>query len=143
MTELEKKQPLNSFIETGRKAYRMAVHISGNPHIKQPYRDLWDKGWRMARRQEEGIAERPEGKRQFPSRNPKADGADRKQRFQKRIEYAADQTPRRDFRAKPVDKRPIVVRSEAAKMPEPQRAEQPVLTESLMERFNRRHQTRA
>lgn len=36
----------------------MLIDISGNPHSKQPHRDLWDKGWRLERKKDE-VANSP------------------------------------------------------------------------------------
>lgn len=126
MTEQEKKaqqQKNQSLIQAGRDAYRMLIHISGNPHSKQPARDLWEKGWRLERRKEEG--QRPNALRTFEK--PAPEPGDKPRRVP------------RPQTAKPNFKRPA---------PKPQAPVQPtqpstgtVITDRLINRFNRRHQT--
>lgn len=119
MTDQEKKdqQEKNAaIIRTGRGAYRMLIHISGNPHSKQPARDLWEKGWRLERRKEEG--QRPQ-----PPRPPHA-----------KPETAATAdapAPRPQFKRK------------GPRPPQPKKpqTETGVITDRLINRFNRRHQT--
>lgn len=53
MTEFEKRQPARVFISAGRKAYHALIHVSANPYKQEPYRDLWEKGWRFARKAED------------------------------------------------------------------------------------------
>ena len=43
-------QPSGVFVGTGRLAYTMGIHAQDNPFKRQPYRDLWDKGWKAAKR---------------------------------------------------------------------------------------------
>jgi hypothetical protein len=118
LTEQEKKlqQKKNQpTIQAGRDAYRMLIHISGNPHSKQPARDLWEKGWRLERRKEEG--QRPQ-----PARIPAKEAAS-----------TPSAPPQKKF-VKHNFKRPA---------PKPQKPtpESPVITDRLVARFNRRHQT--
>lgn len=54
MTNAEKQQSNNVFVGAGRKAYLMLIHLQNNPYKDQPYRDLWDKGYRLERRRVEG-----------------------------------------------------------------------------------------
>lgn len=125
MTDQEKKaqqQKNQSLIQAGRDAYRMLIHISGNPHSKQPARDLWEKGWRLERRKEEGI--RPQAPR--PQQAAPEPG----------------EKPRRVPQPKPV--KPSFKR----KGPKPQAPVQAappsgstVITDRLINRFNRRNQT--
>lgn len=124
MTEQEKKaqQERNqAIINTGRGAYRMLIHISGNPHSKQPARDLWEKGWRLERRKEEGFRPQPPRQQQAPPTT---------------TDKPAPKPPRH---GKPFQKRP----APKPQAPPPQPPTGPVITDRLINRFNRRHQTQA
>lgn len=50
MTKTETKQPKNNFVNTGRTAYKMKIPIINNPYSEQPYRLLWEKGWKAEQR---------------------------------------------------------------------------------------------
>lgn len=115
MTEFEKTQPNKHFIETGRKAYRMNIHVSGNLYKQQPYRDLWEKGWRLERRKEEG--------QRFPNSRPPA-------------------TPNSNGKPAFVRKPYPASRPEFSNRPAT-RQNTPVISEAFVDRFNRRHQTTA
>jgi hypothetical protein len=63
-------QQQQNVIEAGRGAYRMLIDVSGNPHSKQPHRDLWDKGWRLERKKDE-AKNNPRGAQNFAGRDSK------------------------------------------------------------------------
>lgn len=48
------RQPQTNFINAGRHAYRLGVYLQSNPYKEQPWRDWWDKGYRLERRKVEG-----------------------------------------------------------------------------------------
>lgn len=70
MTEFEKKQPNSVFIEAGRKAANMLIDVSNNPYHDQPYRTLWDKGWRLGLRFTAGYIPRPKVTTRVPFKRP-------------------------------------------------------------------------
>ena len=105
--EQHKKQ--QDAVSAGRSAYRALIPVTGNPYSKQPYRDLWDKGWRIERKKDDAVR------------------------------------PPRDTNRSPF-KRPVDPMNRLPKKNDRRPQEQPpkpVITERLIERFNRRHQTRA
>lgn len=111
-------QQQQGIIEAGRGAYRMLIDVSGNPHSKQLYRDLWDKGWRLERKKDE-AKNKP--------RNTQPQGRDPKS-FRKRFGSAVDQQTGRYSAS------------------EPQQGQEPkslVLNDRLVRRFNNKFQTRA
>lgn len=112
MTEQEKSQPLSTFEEAGKKAYHAGIHISGNPYKEQPYRQLWDKGYKQAKRAFEG--KRPENKRP-PFKQEGDQGYERKHRHPKPNE-----------------------RRQKRNEPQPQNQYN---TDKLFDRFNKRHRT--
>lgn len=48
MTNFERKQDKKFFIEAGKNAFQIGVHILDNPYKEQPYRSLWIKGYKTA-----------------------------------------------------------------------------------------------
>lgn len=133
MTQLNHQQQQKKnqdVIEAGRGAYRMDIAVNGNPHSKQPYRDLWDKGWRLERRKDEAVR-MPRTQQRPPFKKPYEAGSARppypKRNEQRNIQH---NRPAQTGRINPT--KPSVTS-------EPQ----PVLTDKLINRFNRRHQTRA
>lgn len=49
MTSFEKSQPPRVFIHAGRLGYMIGVNFLDNPYKQEPYRSLWEKGWRLQR----------------------------------------------------------------------------------------------
>ena len=114
--EQHKKQ--QDAVSAGRNAYRALIPVTGNPYSKQPYRDLWDKGWRIERKKDDAV--RPP---RDTNRTP----------FKRPGEFASTAEKRRHDRS---------VKQRGERRPQEQ-PPKPVITEKLIERFNRRHQTRA
>jgi hypothetical protein len=50
LTPFEKKQPNSVFVQAGKDAFMIMIHVMNNPYTLQPYRTLWDKGYRRAER---------------------------------------------------------------------------------------------
>lgn len=128
MTQLTEQQQKKhqDVIEAGRGAYRMDIAVNGNPHSKQPYRDLWDKGWRLERRKDDAVRQPRE-----TSRPP----------FR---QESSNQSFNRPRQPKSFDKRNRFASSGPVKVPSSTHTEpQLVITEKLIDRFNRRHQTKA
>jgi hypothetical protein len=46
MTPRELKQPHSVFKAAGRNAFLIGVDPANNPHKQEPYRSLWDSGFR-------------------------------------------------------------------------------------------------
>ena len=62
LTAFERQQPQHVFVHAGKTAFQIGVPIQNNPYKEKPYRDLWDKGYRAAKRlyeQKRGIQARP------------------------------------------------------------------------------------
>jgi hypothetical protein len=60
LTNFEKNQHPAVFISAGKKSFLMAVHIQNNPYTLKPFRSLWEKGYRAAKRMaESGRAPSP------------------------------------------------------------------------------------
>lgn len=50
MIKSEKEQADQVFINAGRKAYMLGIHIQDNPYVMSYYRNLWEVGYRQAKR---------------------------------------------------------------------------------------------
>lgn len=72
MTVNEKKQSELVFVNAGKKAYHMLIFISNNPYTEQPYRELWEKGYRRAKRDFEAAAIARKNKELFGDNPPPA-----------------------------------------------------------------------
>lgn len=53
MTPHEKSQPHSVFLEAGKSAYHILVLQQFNPYTEEPFRSLWDKGYKKAKMQHE------------------------------------------------------------------------------------------
>lgn len=53
MTPAEQKQPAAVFLSAGKHAFEINVHVAANPYTLEPFRTLWDKGYRKAKSQHE------------------------------------------------------------------------------------------
>lgn len=53
MTPAEKKQPFSVFLDAGKHAYQINVLSQFNPYTEEPFRSLWDKGYKKAKMQHE------------------------------------------------------------------------------------------
>lgn len=53
MTSFERKQPQHIFTSAGKKAFTLGIPITNNPYKEQPFKGLWEKGHRLARRKYE------------------------------------------------------------------------------------------
>lgn len=124
----EQQKKNQNVIEAGRGAYRMDIQVNGNPHSKQPYRDLWDKGWRLERRKEEA------GRSPRENRTPRENS---RPPFKREPGMHTFQKPQFQKR-RPVQN----VQNIQQTKPAPQELK-PVITNGLIDRFNRRHQTKA
>jgi hypothetical protein len=51
LTAFEKTQARDVFVGAGRLSFHAFVPIENNPYKDEPFRSLWEKGWRTARRQ--------------------------------------------------------------------------------------------
>lgn len=89
----------------------MGIHISGNLYRQQPDRDLWEKGWRLERKKED-LKRNPNG---HPPFRQKSDQSFEKHRHPKKFERKAPQA------APP--------------------KHEPIITDRLIARFNRRNRT--
>lgn len=128
-------------IEAGRGAYRMVISVAGNPHSKQPFKDLWDKGWRLERRKEDtkrypGVVFTSFRKPGQPAITGNIDKSaqDRSTRYPRRPDHSStgridSSRPNQATRPKPAPAAPT--------------AQPAVITDRLISRFNYRHQTRA
>ncbi len=50
MTKLELKQKRTVFKQAGFKAFGLGIHYNDNPYKLQPFKDLWNDGYRGAKR---------------------------------------------------------------------------------------------
>ena len=50
MLQSEKDQADQVFINAGRKAFMLDIHIQDNPYVLSYYRNLWEVGYRQAKR---------------------------------------------------------------------------------------------
>lgn len=127
MSIITPQQKNQNVIEAGRGAYRMIIAVSGNPHSKQPYRDLWDKGWRLERRKEEAT------------RLPKKDDGHAPREKRPPFKREGDPGVPKHRHPKQNERRNRTqVGQPVAAPPTPQ----PLITDKLIARFNKRHQTR-
>lgn len=53
MTSAEKNQPHFVFLSAGKHAFEIGIHVAANPYTLEPFRTLWDKGYRKAKSQHE------------------------------------------------------------------------------------------
>ena len=115
MTNREKLQPNSTFVSAGRKAFLMLIHVQNNPYSLKPYRDLWEKGYRLEKRKHDAA--------QFPASS------------------APVQQKPRDIRPNrhqaPAHLRPSHMYRPAA------RVDRPVISESRIDRFNSKFRTKA
>lgn len=124
MTNAEKKQPHSVFVSAGRKAYLMLIHIQNNPYTIKPYRDLWEKGYRSAKRKSEsgrfaGTAQEP------TTEQPK--------RFEKKFN--------RDRRPPQASGLFVQMVGRGTRTPPPVRTERPVMTAKRVDQFNNKYRT--
>jgi hypothetical protein len=73
LTNFEKRQPDAVFVSAGKKAYLMAIHVQNNPYFLKPFRSLWEKGYRSAKRQVESGLHPSPYTRPTDNRNNRAD----------------------------------------------------------------------
>lgn len=65
MTSFEKSQPPRVFVHAGRLGYMIGVNFLDNPYKQEPFRSLWEKGWRMQKNQYQPTYKRqPQKQRQ-------------------------------------------------------------------------------
>lgn len=50
LTNFEKQQPDHIFVKAGKDAFAILVPITNNPYTADPYKTLWEKGYRRAKR---------------------------------------------------------------------------------------------
>lgn len=50
MTKFEKNQPNVVFVNAGKTAFKMGIHVLDNPYNLNPYKTLWEKGYKHERR---------------------------------------------------------------------------------------------
>lgn len=50
MTVSERNQHERVFVHAGRLAFSLGVDLGGNPYREHPYRTLWERGWRSAKK---------------------------------------------------------------------------------------------
>lgn len=110
----EQQKKHQEAISAGRKAYRALIPVTGNPYPKTPYRDLWDKGWRIERKKDDAVR---------PPRDPK------RLPFKKTREFTSNTEKRRYDRS--------------STERNSQRTETKPVVSVLIERFNRPRQARA
>lgn len=53
MTDKEKKQPSQVFLNAGKNAFKMRIYKYNNPYKLNPYRSLWANGYRKAEQEYE------------------------------------------------------------------------------------------
>ena len=136
--ELRKAQQKKneSVLEAGRGAYRMLIPINGNLHTKQPYRDLWAKGWRLERNKEQA-------RRFADSRPAVVNPAVPTVQTVSTAEPTKVPTQHNQRRRELFTRPKQAPKTRQAPAPRPEPPSHPILTNSLIDRFNRRHQTRA
>ena len=125
----EQQQKNQNVISAGRGAYRMNILVTGNPHSKQPYRDLWDKGWRLEKKLED-AQRRPRDFNRKPFKKP-GEAGQSNNRYQNNRQRTNTQQTGRTVASRPQQSQ--------------HRTQQPttVITDKLVQRFNNRHQTKA
>ena len=116
----------------------MFIAVSGNPHSKQPFRDLWDKGWRLERRKDE-ASQRPQTENRAPVKREGSDNLHRPYRGN----LPMDELRRRDTHRQAHQQSHPYVRHAAPIALTTAGVASPDITDRLVDRFNRRHQTRA
>jgi ribosome modulation factor len=50
LSNYEKNQPSVTFVRAGQNAFLMGISLSNNPYTDPAAKELWDKGFRSARR---------------------------------------------------------------------------------------------
>ena len=58
MTEFEKTQSRETFIEAGERSFRMGILPGNNPYTETPYKEFWMRGYKEAEDKSLGRAQR-------------------------------------------------------------------------------------
>jgi hypothetical protein len=134
LTNFEKRQPDAVFVSAGKKAYLMAIHVQNNPYYLKPFRSLWEKGYRSAKRQvEAGLHPSPLYTRPTESRSNSRTDRPRDRRPRPALDHSPEQNKAKRWHPKAKGSTntgvPVV------------KTTQPMLSVGRIEKFNNKYRT--